>query len=312
MGTPAFSTTVLENLIKSSEYQVIAVVTQPDRPVGRKKIITPSPVKEVAVAHEIAVYQPEKLSGSPELEELMTLEADLIVTAAYGQFLPKKFLEFPTYGAVNVHASLLPKYRGGAPIHYAIMNGDKETGVTIMRMISKMDAGNILSQRAIPIEKSDDVASMFEKLSEVGATLLMETLPAIFDGTIQEIVQDEEQVSYSPNISREQEQIDWQKTAEMVDCFIRGLRPWPTSFTVLNGERVKIWKAIVTNQTTTAAPGTLWKSGQQLLVACGAGTVLEIQELQPAGKAKMTSEAFINGFASLLAGTPCFEGVPHE
>lgn len=311
MGTPAFSTQVLESLIDSSEYQVIAVVTQPDRPVGRKKVMTASPVKQVAVAHQIDVYQPEKLGGSPELEELMTLDADLIVTAAYGQFLPKKFLEFPTYGAVNVHASLLPKYRGGAPIHYAIMNGDRETGVTIMRMISKMDAGNILSQKAIPIEQTDDVASMFEKLSSVGAQLLMETLPAIFDGTIQEIVQDEEQVTYSPNITREQEQIDWQKTAEMVDYFIRGLRPWPTSFTILNGERVKIWNARVTDNQTTAGPGTLWKAGHQLLVACGAGTVLEILEIQPAGKSKMTSEAFINGFLSLLEEEQTFEGVNH-
>ena len=154
-------------------------------------MITPSPVKKYALEQNIAVYQPEKLTGSEELEQLMTLDADLIVTAAYGQFLPKKFLEFPKQGAVNVHASLLPKYRGGAPIHYAIMNGDSHTGVTIMRMVSKMDAGNILSQRSIPIEQIDDVASMFEKLSVVGAELLLDTLPKIFDGTITEIVQDE-------------------------------------------------------------------------------------------------------------------------
>ena len=144
MGTPEFSTKVLHALVNSEEYEVIAVVTQPDRPVGRKKVITPSPVKKYALEQNIAVYQPEKLTGSEELEQLMTLDADLIVTAAYGQFLPKKFLEFPTYGAVNVHASLLPKYRGGAPIHYAIMNGDSHTGVTIMRMVIKMDEGNIL------------------------------------------------------------------------------------------------------------------------------------------------------------------------
>ncbi|UEA30810.1 methionyl-tRNA formyltransferase [Granulicatella elegans] len=311
MGTPEFSTKVLHALVNSEEYEVIAVVTQPDRPVGRKKVITPSPVKKYALEQNIAVYQPEKLTGSEELEQLMTLDADLIVTAAYGQFLPKKFLEFPKQGAVNVHASLLPKYRGGAPIHYAIMNGDSHTGVTIMRMVSKMDAGNILSQRSIPIEQEDDVASMFEKLSVVGAELLLDTLPQIFDGTITEIVQDEAFVTYSPNITREQEQIDWTKEARMVDCFIRGLRPWPTSFTILNGERVKIWQVKVVEQTTAEQPGTLFKENHQLYVACGNQTVLEIIELQPAGKAKMSSESFMNGFASVIEEKACFEGVNH-
>ena len=283
MGTPEFSTKVLDALVNSEEYQVIAVVTQPDRPVGRKKVITPSPVKKYALEQNIAVYQPEKLTGSEELEQLMTLEADLIVTAAYGQFLPKKFLEFPKQGAVNVHASLLPKYRGGAPIHYAIMNGDSHTGV----------------------------ASMFEKLSVVGAELLLDTLPQIFDGTITEIVQDEELVTYSPNITREQEQIDWTKEAKMVDCFIRGLRPWPTSFTVLKGERVKIWQVKLVDKMTNELPGTLFKENHHLYVACGNQTVLEIIELQPAGKAKMSSDAFMNGFASVIEEKACFEGVNH-
>lgn len=311
MGTPHFSTTVLKRLITAPEYEVIAVVTQPDRPVGRKKILTPSPVKQVALEHHIAVYQPEKLSGSPELAELMELEADLIVTAAYGQFLPKKFLEFPVYGAINVHASLLPKYRGGAPIHYAIMNGDAQTGVTIMRMISKMDAGNLLAQRSIAIEEDDDVASMFEKLSLLGADLLMDTLPALFAGDIQEVVQDESQVTFSPNIQREQEQIDWQKTARMVDCFIRGLRPWPTSFTVLNQERIKIWQAKPTTRHTTKEPGTLWQEEGQLWVACGENTVLAILRLQPAGKTQMSATAFINGFSALFQQPLRFEGVTH-
>lgn len=311
MGTPEFSTQVLAALIGSGDIDVIAAVTQPDRPVGRKKVITPSPVKAMAVAHEIPVYQPEKLSGSPELDTLMALDADLIVTAAYGQFLPKKFLESTPFGAVNVHASLLPKYRGGAPIHYAIMNGDAETGVTIMRMVSKMDAGDILSQRAIPIEATDDVASMFDKLSVVGADLLLETLPAIFDGTVTETPQDEARVTFSPNITREQEQIDWNKTAVMVDCFIRGLRPWPTSFTVLEGERVKIWQATPLSESTTRTPGTLWADHHRLLVACGEGTVLQVTEIQPAGKAKMSAEAFLNGFAKVLEAESCFEGVQH-
>ena len=242
----------------------------------------------------------------------MQLDADLIVTAAYGQFLPTKFLNFPRFGAVNVHASLLPKYRGGAPIHYAIMNGDKETGVTIMRMVAKMDAGAIISQRAIPIAGEDDVASMFEKLSVVGADLLIETLPALFAGTITEVEQDEALVSFSPNISREQEQIDWNKTATEVDCFVRGLRPWPTSFTILNGNRVKMWGVALTDKQTTKAPGSLFVEGGRLYVACGGGTVLEITRLQPAGKAQMDSKAFMNGFSELLKNDAVFEGLNHE
>ena len=312
MGTPEFSTGVLKRLIEDETVEVIAVVTQPDRAVGRKKIITPTPVKVVALEHDIPVYQPEKLSGSQELEELMQLDADLIVTAAYGQFLPTKFLNFPRFGAVNVHASLLPKYRGGAPIHYAIMNGDKETGVTIMRMVAKMDAGAIISQRAIPITGEDDVASMFEKLSVVGADLLIETLPALFAGTITEIEQDEALVSFSPNISREQEQIDWNKTAIEVDCFVRGLRPWPTSFTILNGNRVKMWGVDLTDKQTTKAPGSLFVEGGRLYVACGSGTVLEITRLQPAGKAQMDAKAFMNGFSELLKDDAIFEGLNHE
>ena len=312
MGTPEFSTGVLKRLIEDETVEVIAVVTQPDRAVGRKKIITPTPVKVVALEHDIPVYQPEKLSGSQELEELMQLDADLIVTAAYGQFLPTKFLNFPRFGAVNVHASLLPKYRGGAPIHYAIMNGDKKTGVTIMRMVAKMDAGAIISQRAIPITGEDDVASMFEKLSIVGADLLIETLPALFAGTITEVEQDEALVSFSPNISREQEQIDWNKTAAEVDCFVRGLRPWPTSFTVLNGNRVKMWGVALTDKQTTKAPGSLFVEGGRLYVACGSGTVLEITRLQPAGKAQMDAKAFMNGFSEWLKDDAIFEGLNHE
>ena len=192
------------------------------------------------------------------------------------------------------------------------MNGDKETGVTIMRMVAKMDAGAIISQRAIPITGEDDVASMFEKLSVVGADLLIETLPALFAGTITEVEQDEALVSFSPNISREQEQIDWNKTATEVDCFVRGLRPWPTSFTILNGNRVKMWGVALTDKQTTKAPGSLFVEGGRLYVACGGGTVLEITRLQPAGKAQMDAKAFMNGFSEWLKNDAIFEGLNHE
>lgn len=306
MGTPAFSTNVLKALIES-EYEVIAVVTQPDREVGRKKTLTASPVKQLALQYAIPVYQPEKLSGSLELKELMTLGADLIVTAAYGQFLPSSFLEYPTYKAINVHASLLPKYRGGAPIHYAIMNGESQTGITIMKMEKKMDAGDILSQRSIPITHEDDVESMFEKLSHVGAQLLMETLPGWFAGTIQRIPQNEAEATFSPNITREQEEIDWRRHATQVDCFIRGLRPWPTSYTVLEGERYKIWKAHPTDQLSEKPCGTMFVEHHQLYVVCGEKSVLQVEMLQPAGKSKMDAAAFINGFSSVWSRQPRFD-----
>ncbi|MGY3724857.1 methionyl-tRNA formyltransferase [Granulicatella balaenopterae] len=309
MGTPVFSTNILEMLLEEG-YTVKAVVTQPDKPVGRKKIITPSPVKEVALKHDLPVYQPTKLSGSDELKELMAMEdIDLIVTAAYGQFLPQSFLDFPKYGAVNVHASLLPKYRGGAPIHYSILSGDKETGVTIMRMEKKMDAGNILMQRAIPIQKTDDVASMFEKLSLLGTQLLKEALPLLFAGKLKEVTQDEAKVSFSPNITREQEQIDWNKSAEMVDCFIRGLRPWPSAFTLLEGARYKIWDVTPLEETTKEAPGTMYIDDEnRVVIACGDQKLVQVNVIQPAGKAKMDIKAYQNGFKALLETKPVFEG----
>ncbi|EKH7721948.1 methionyl-tRNA formyltransferase, partial [Listeria innocua] len=172
MGTPAFSVLVLEQL--ASAYDVIAVVTQPDRPVGRKRILTPPPVKKAALELGIPVYQPEKLRTSSELEELISLEADLLVTAAYGQILPNNLLESPKHGAINVHASLLPEYRGGAPVHYALLDGKTETGVTIMYMVEKLDAGDMISQRKIPITEEDNTGTMFDKLSKLGAELLMD------------------------------------------------------------------------------------------------------------------------------------------
>lgn len=295
MGTPAFSVPILDALI-ASEYEVIAVVTQPDRPVGRKRVLTPTPVKVAALRHDIPVYQPEKLSGSKELEELIALNADLIVTAAYGQFLPTKLLNAPKHRAINVHASLLPKYRGGAPVHFAIMEGDKETGVSIMYMEKKMDAGAIISQKAISIEKTDDVGSMFDKLSLLGRDLLMETLPAFFAGEITSVEQNDEEVTFSPNISREQERIDWNKTAEQIFNQVRGMRPWPVAHALMNGERCKIWQAEPTDLETDLAPGTLIEHDKtSLSVACGSNTVLKITELQPAGKKKMSAADFLNG-----------------
>ncbi|REC32534.1 methionyl-tRNA formyltransferase [Enterococcus pseudoavium] len=301
MGTPAFSVPILESLI-AADYEIAAVVTQPDRPVGRKKVITPTPVKEAALRHGLLVLQPEKISGSPEMEKIAELAPDLLITAAFGQFLPEKLLQVPRVGAINVHASLLPKYRGGAPVHYAIMEGETETGVTIMEMIKKMDAGGIFSQQKIAITKQDDVGTMFEKLSQVGQELLLKTLPQIISGELKPTPQNEAEATFSPNISREQEAIDWQKTAEEVDNQVRGMHPWPVAFTTYEGARWKIFRTTPLAETTTAAPGTIvTRTKKALHIACDEGTVLAIIELQPAGKAKQTIQAFLNGSGQAVA-----------
>lgn len=295
MGTPAFSVPILEGLLTEG-YEVLAVVTQPDRPVGRKKIITATPVKEAALKHDLLVLQPEKISGSKELEQIEQLQPDVIVTAAFGQFLPERLLKVPKIGAINVHASLLPKYRGGAPVHYAIINGEKETGVTIMEMIKKMDAGGIYSQKSIPITEQDDVGTMFDKLSTVGKDLLLATLPKIVEGSLKPTPQDESQVTFSPNITREEEVIDWQKTATEINNQIRGMHPWPVAYTTYQGTRWKIQQATVTTEKTDQAPGTIIeRSKKALKIASGDGTVLQIDELQPAGKAQQKIQAFLNG-----------------
>lgn len=295
MGTPAFSVPILEGLLESG-YEVQAVVTQPDRPVGRKHVITPPPVKVAALKHDLLVLQPEKISGSTEMDKIASLAPDLIVTAAFGQFLPEKLLQIPRLGAINVHASLLPKYRGGAPVHYAIMNGEDKTGVTIMEMIKKMDAGAIYSQAEIPITKTDDVGTMFEKLSALGKDLLLNTLPELIQGTLEKTPQNEAQVTFSPNITREQEAIDWQKTADEIDNQVRGMRPWPIAFTTYRGVRWKIWDVTPLAETTDAAPGTIIKKDKsELFVACGKNTILALKEVQPAGKGKQEVQAFLNG-----------------
>lgn len=301
MGTPHFSVPVLEGLLKDSHYEVVAVVTQPDRKVGRKKELKPTPVKEVALKHDLKIFQPEKISGSKELEEIIALAPDFIVTCAFGQFLPTKLLQAAKIYPVNVHASLLPKFRGGAPIHYAVMTGEKTTGVTIMEMEKKMDAGGIFAQKEIPILPTDDTGTLFEKLSIVGRDLLLETLPKILGG-LKPIPQDETKATFSPNISKEQEKIDFTKSAEEVVNHIRGLHPFPGAYGLLNETRIKIGKGKVFPATTNKAPGEIISLKDHLLVSCGENTVLEILEIQPAGKKMMPVKDFLLGQKILEIG----------
>ncbi|MCY7232943.1 methionyl-tRNA formyltransferase [Streptococcus anginosus] len=298
MGTPDFSATVLKGLLESKQYEILAVVTQPDRAVGRKKEIRMTPVKELALDYGLPIYQPEKLSKSAELDSLMNLNADGIVTAAFGQFLPSKLLDSVNF-AVNVHASLLPKYRGGAPIHYAIINGDKEAGVTIMEMVKEMDAGDMIARRAIPIEETDNVGTMFEKLALVGRDLLLDTLPSYLSGDIKPVPQDKNQVTFSPNISPEEERIDWTKTNRQLFNQIRGMYPWPVAHTLLNGDRFKIYEA--TPVEGAGQPGEILAIGKkELIVAAGEGA-LSLKTVQPAGKPKMTIVDFLNGLGRQLS-----------
>ncbi|MBQ8292451.1 MAG: methionyl-tRNA formyltransferase [Bacilli bacterium] len=292
MGTPSFSVPILEALIK--EYDVALVVTQPDKEVGRKREVVASPVKKCALEHNIPVFQPQNIRK--DYQPIIDANPDLIVTAAFGQIIGTKILNYPKYRSINVHASLLPKYRGGAPIHYSVINGDKETGVTIMYMEKAMDAGDILSQRAIPILEEDTTGTMFEKLSLVGRDLLMETIPALIKGEITPIKQNEDEVTYAYNITAEQETLDLNEEAKVLINKIRGLLPAPGANMVIKGDTIKVYQAKVSELTHNASVGTIiGKTKKYFSVACGNSTAIDIYELQVSGKRRMMAADFING-----------------
>lgn len=292
MGTPDLAATVLKGIIADGSYDILAVVTQPDRAVGRKKEIKMTPVKEVALEHNLPVYQPEKLSGSQEMSNIMALGADGIVTAAFGQFLPGKLLDSVDF-AVNVHGSLLPKYRGGAPIQYAIINGDKEAGITIMEMVRQMDAGDMIAKAATPITDEDNLGTMFEKLAILGRDLLLKTLPDYIAGNIEPEPQDETQVTFSPNISSEEERIDWTKSNQEIFNLIRGLNPWPIAHTLWNGKRFKIYEGErVDGQ---GQPGYIIEKTKKTLVVATGNGALSLKRVQPFGKPQMAISDFLNG-----------------
>lgn len=295
MGTPDFSVPIL-SMLRREGYNVVAVVTQPDRPVGRKRVLTPPPVKVEAMRLEIPVIQPEKLTGSDELKEILALKADLIITAAFGQLLPNELLETPRLGCINVHASLLPKYRGGAPIHKSIMEGETETGVTIMYMVEKLDAGDIITQITVPIKDTDDTGTLFTELSAAGESLLKETLPSIINETNERTIQDESRVTFARNISREEERIDWTKGGKEIYDKIRGLHPWPVAYSVFQDANVKIWWGEKVETSSDAEPGTIIEIAQdQIIVKTGDTTGLAITNIQPAGRKKMSADVFIRG-----------------
>jgi methionyl-tRNA formyltransferase len=299
MGTPKFSVQVLDKLIEDG-YDVLVAVTQPDRPVGRKKVMTPPPVKEAAMAHNLPVLQPEKLSKSDELQQIIDMKPDLVVTAAYGQLLPNELLDAPKYGCINVHASLLPELRGGAPIHYSLLQGKKETGITIMYMAEKLDAGDIISQSAIQIDEADHTGTLHDKLSKVGAELLSETIPTILSGTSSRTPQDEANATFAPNIRRTDEKIDWNRSGEELYNQVRGLHPWPVAYTMLDGAVVKVWKVEKVTG-SSSEPGVVTAIEEDgFIVSTGSNTALKIIELQPAGKNRMSARDYLRGSGSTL------------
>ena len=296
MGTPDFAVGSLQALCESGKHEILAVVTQPDRPKGRGNKLLQTPVKEYALAQGLTVYQPQKVKTPEFVELLHELQPELIVVAAFGQFLSKEILELPKYGCINVHASLLPKYRGAAPIQYAIIKGEKESGVTIMQMDIGMDTGAILDKVVVPIAENTTMGELHDALREQGAALLLEVIDKIAAGTAVAEPQDNEQATYATLLDRSMEHIDWSKTAQEVHNLIRGFNPAPSTFTKLpNGKSLKIWGSKMTDKSSAAAAGTVIETGKHsFFVACGEG-VLEITEVQPESKKRMPAQVFLNG-----------------
>lgn len=293
MGTPDFAVPVLQGLIDN--YKVKAVVTQPDKPVGRNKELRPSPIKKLAEDNMILVLQPESLKEEWKL--VTDLRPTLIVTCAYGQLVPRELLVYPEYGCINVHASLLPKLRGGAPIHRAIMNGYKETGITIMHMSPRLDQGDIISQERIPIEDTDTAETLHNKLSILGRDLLLKTLPSIIDKTAPRIVQDESEATFAFNISKEDERIDFSKLKKQIYNQVRGLNSWPGAYFTLDGKRIKVWECIMSdNNYSNLMDGqitAIYKEGIGIKVSNGE---IILTVIQPEGKGKMRATDFANGY----------------
>ena len=297
MGTPDFAVPPLHALIEAG-YEVAAVVTQPDKPKGRGKTLLPTPVKEEALMHEIPVYQPQKVRNNQEfLETLKEINPDIIIVAAFGQIIPKEVLDLPKYGCINIHASLLPKYRGAAPIQQAVIDGEKESGVTIMQMGEGLDTGDMISKIIIPLAPEETGGSLFGKLAQAGAELLIKTLPSIEQGTAERVKQPEESPTpYASMITKQMGLMDFNRSAEELERLVRGLNPWPSAYTDWNGKVMKIWEAKVLDENTDAIPGTIVKVEKDgFSVQTGDG-LLKVLVLQIPGKKRMEADAFLRGY----------------
>lgn len=293
MGTPDFAVPSLKKLVEN-KYEIAAVFTQPDKKVGRKQVLTPPEVKKTALEYDIPVYQPQTLKSGEAEEIIKGINPDIIIVIAYGKILPKQILNIPKYGCINVHASLLPKYRGAAPIQWAVLNGDKKTGVCIMQMDEGLDTGDVLNTVETEIGINETSAELFDRLSEIGASALIETLKYIESGNITPIKQTGESC-YASMIDKSLSEIDWNKDAFEIHNKIRGLQTWPYAQTKINGKEVKIHKSVLTDTTSNLEAGSVYQADKKLLVVCGDGKCIEILEIQPSGKKKMDIKSFLAG-----------------
>ncbi|MFQ9515024.1 MAG: methionyl-tRNA formyltransferase [Eubacterium sp.] len=294
MGTPDFSVPALEKL--AEKHQVAAVVTQQDRPKGRGHKMQFTPVKETALKLDIPVYQPAKVKDSEFVDILREINPDVIVVIAFGQILSKEILDLPRFGCINVHASLLPKYRGAAPIQWAVIDGEKETGVTTMYMAEGLDTGDIIDVSRVTLDEKETGGSLFDKLAEEGGELILRTLEKLENGTATRTPQDDTRSTYAGKITKELGNIDFSKPAEEIERLIRGLNPWPSAYTYMDDKMMKVWDAAVVDEETDREPGAILESGKDYIkVATGKGT-LKISELQLEGKKRMTAAAFLNGY----------------
>lgn len=296
MGTPDFAVPSLAALL-SAGHEICGVFTQPDRPKNRGMKLQAPPVKEFALAKEIPVFQPESVKDGTALEIIRSLEPELIAVAAYGRILPEDILNYPVYGCINVHSSLLPKYRGSAPIHWAILNGDEETGVTIMHMAKAMDAGDIIAQRTTPIDPNETVETLHDRLADIGAELLVEVVDQLVNKTAVRTCQDESKVTYAPMLSRDLSPLDWNRTAKQLHDQIRGLVPWPATTTDLfSKEPVKVFEVEELFVSSTASPGTIVAAGNAGIdIVCGDGMLLRIKQLQAQGGKRMSAGDYLRG-----------------
>lgn len=295
MGTPDFSVNTLEEIIKAG-HEVVLVVSQPDKAVGRSKALKYTPVKECALSHGIEVYQPQKIRTEESIEYLRKYNADIFIVEAFGQIIPKAILDMPRFGCVNVHASLLPKYRGAAPIQWAVINGEKTTGVTIMRMDEGIDTGDMIMKQEVELDAEETGGSLFDKLAETGAKLCVKAMEAIENGTAVYTPQDDSLATHTGKIKKEMGSIDWSMDAEVIERLIRGLNPWPSAYTRLDDKNLKIWKAKVVSHEVKASPGCILKVTKDELEVQAGNAVLALEEIQLEGKKRMTVDAFLRGY----------------
>lgn len=296
MGTPDFSVNVLVSLVNAG-HEVAAVVTQPDKPKGRGKAVLMTPVKEKALEYQIPVYQPVKVRDPEFVKVMEDLAPDAIVVVAFGQIIPKAILDIPKLGCVNIHASLLPKYRGAAPIQWAVIDGEKETGITTMMMDTGLDTGAMLEKTVVPIEKDETGGSLHDKLSREGAKLILSTLEGLEKKTIVPVPQPEEGTCYASRLTKTLGDIDWNASAESIERLVRGLNPWPSAYTMWNGKTLKIWSAEVAEWNEEGKPGQVVACDSNSLLVKTGDKALSIKELQLEGKKRMDISSFLRGYA---------------